>query len=50
MKRLLRSAVNECTRLSMAYIELANDIEYWLMRAPDWRVPPSIEVALGELQ
>ena len=50
VSRLFRSSENECTRLSFEYIELANDIEYCDIRAPLWRVPPSIDVALGALQ
>ena len=36
--------------LSIEYKELANDIEYWDIRAPLIRVPPSIEVAFGVFQ
>ena len=46
-RRLFKLAANECTRLSMPYIELAKEKEYMDTRALGIRVPPSIEVALG---
>ena len=47
---LFRSSEKEWTRLSMAYMELANDMEDFDIRASGMRVPPSIEEALGEFQ
>ena len=50
LMRLFRSRDTVWTRLFIEYIELAYDIEYCDVRAPDIRVPPSMELALGAFQ
>ena len=50
VRRLFRSRDQVFTMFLIEYMELAKDIEYWDIRLPAIRVPPSMEVPLGLFQ